>query len=62
MIRQRSFLAAAEPKDHGLIDESVVVRHHNLRVSAEMEVGRNDQHPEKLSFGLTFMIGMIFLG
>ena len=40
MIRQRSFLAAAEPKDHVLIDESAVVRQHNLRVNAEMEIGR----------------------
>ena len=40
MIRQLSFLAVAEPKDHGLIDESAVVRQHNLRVNAEMEIGR----------------------
>ena len=40
MIRQRSFLDVAEPKDHGLIDESAVVRQHNLRVNAEMEIGR----------------------
>ena len=40
MIRQRSFLAVAEPKDHSLIDESAVVRQHNLRVNAEMEIGR----------------------
>lgn len=44
MIRQLSFLDVAEPKDHGLIDESVVVRHHNLRVSAEMEVGRAGEY------------------
>ena len=44
MIRQLSFLDVAEPKDHGLIDESAVVRHHNLRVSAEMEVGRAGEY------------------
>jgi len=40
VIRQLSFLDVAEPKDHGLIDESAVVRQHNLRVNAEMEIGR----------------------
>ena len=40
MIRQRSFLAVAEPKDRSLIDESAVVRQHNLRVNAEMESGQ----------------------
>ncbi len=44
MIRQLSFLDVAEPKDHGLIDESAVVRHHNLRVSAEMEIGRAGEY------------------
>ena len=44
MIRQLSFLDVAEPEDHGLIDESAVVRHHNLRVSAEMEIGRAGEY------------------
>ena len=34
----------AEPKDHGLIGESAVVQHHNLRVSAEMEIGRAGEY------------------
>ena len=44
MIRQLSFLDVAEPEDHGLVDESAVVRHHNLRVSAEMEIGRAGEY------------------
>ena len=40
MIRQLSFLDVAEPEKDVWSAERSAVRHHSLRVSAEMEVGR----------------------
>ena len=40
MIRQLSFLDVAEPEKDVWSGERTEVRHHSLRVSAEMEVGR----------------------
>lgn len=44
MIRQISFLDVAEPEEDVLSGESAGVRHHSLRVSAEMEVGRAGEY------------------
>lgn len=40
MIRQLSFLDVAEPDEMNAGSDERAVRHHNLRVSKEMEVGR----------------------
>ncbi len=44
MIRQLSFLDVAEPDEMDAVSDESAVRHHSLRVSAEMEVGRAGEH------------------
>ena len=44
MIRQLSFLDVAEPEKDVWSVERSAVRHHSLRVSAEMEVGRAGEY------------------
>jgi hypothetical protein len=44
VIRQLSFLDVAEPQEDGLTVEGDRIRHHSLRVSAEMEVGRAGEY------------------
>ena len=44
MIRQLSFLDIAEPDQERTSGDSIDTRLHNLRVSAEMEVGRAGEY------------------
>ena len=44
MIRQLSFLDLPEPEEESFDDHGIASRHHVLRVSAEMEVGRAGEY------------------